>query len=137
MELNRLFDFLEQIYQKANVKTAFGEPQTIGERTIIPVARVGYGLGLGFGEGEKPAEPFGSPQDREEGEVEAAGAGGGGGGGGMAAPIAVVEVTDEETKVIPITDSTKIVLAGIFLAAWNIFWITRTIRVLKGRRAGG
>lgn len=127
MELNRLFDFLEQIYHKADVKAAFGDPHTIGERTIIPVARVGYGLGLGFGEGEKPGG--------EEGEVEATGAGGGGGGGGMATPIAVVEVTDEETRVIPIVDSTKMALAGIFMAAWNLFWITRTIRVLKGRRA--
>ncbi len=127
MELNRFFDFLEQIYQKANVKATFGELQTIGEKTIIPVARVAYGLGLGFGEGEKPGE--------EEGQVEATGAGGGGGGGGVATPIAVVEVTDEETQVIPIVDTTKVALAGIFMAAWNLFWITRTIRVLKGRRA--
>jgi len=134
MELNRFFDFLEQIYQKADVKAAFGEPQTIGEKTIIPVARVAYGLGLGFGEAEKPAEPFGGPHDREEGKVEATGAGGGGGGGGVAAPIAVVEVTNEETKVIPIMDLTKLALAGMFVAAWNLFWITRTVRVLKGRK---
>jgi hypothetical protein len=28
-------------------------------------------------------------------------------------------------------------LAGIFMAAWNLFWITRTVRVLKGRKARG
>jgi len=127
MELNRLFDFFEQIYRKADVKAAFGEPKTVGQKTIIPVARVGYGLGLGFGEGERPGE---------EGEAEA-GAGGGGGGGGTATPVAVVEVTDETTRVIPIVDSTKIALAGMFCAAWNLFWITRTIRVLKARKAGG
>lgn len=128
MELNRLFDFFEQIYRKSDVKAAFGEPKTVGPRTIIPVARVGYGLGLGFGEGERPDE---------EGDEAEASAGGGGGGGGVATPIAVVEVTEEATKVIPIVDSTKIALAGMFCAAWNLFWIARTIRVLKARKAGG
>ncbi len=127
MELNRLFDFLEQVYLRADVKAVFGEPQTVGERTIIPVARVGYGVGLGFGEGERPAE--------EEGDVEAAGAGGGGGGGGMATPVAVLEVTSEDTKVIPIVDSTKLALAGMIMAAWNLFWISRTIRLLRSRSA--
>lgn len=127
MELNRFFDFFEQIYQKANVKAAFGEPETIGEKTIIPVARVGYGLGLGLGEGEAPAG--------EEGEAgPSADVGGGGGGGGAATPIAVVEVTDEETKVIPIVDSTKVALAGILMASWNLFWIIGAIRALKGHR---
>jgi uncharacterized spore protein YtfJ len=127
VELNRLFDFLERIYQRADVKAAFGEPQTIGDRTIIPVARVSYALGLGFGKGERPAE--------QADEVEASGAGAGGGGGGMATPIAVLEVTDEDTKVIPIVDSTRLALAGILMAAWNIFWIARTIRVLRERKA--
>jgi uncharacterized spore protein YtfJ len=129
MELNRVFDFLEQVYQTASVRAAFGEPQTVGEKTIIPVARVAYGLGLGFGEGERPAE--------EGGDVEAAGSGAGGGGGGMATPLAVVEVTDEDTRVIPIMDSTKLAVAGVFMAAWNLFWIARTIRVIKGRGSRG
>jgi uncharacterized spore protein YtfJ len=128
MELNRLFDFLEQIYEKANVRAAFGEPGTVEGRTVIPVARVWYGLGLGFGEGEGPA-----PADEE---AEAAGSGAGGGGGGLAVPIAVVEVAEGQTRIIPITDSTKVAVAGILLAAWNLFWITRTIRVLKGRGSG-
>ena len=124
MELNRLFDFLEQVHEKADVKAAFGEPETVGERTIIPVARVGYGLGLGFGEGERPS-----------GEEVEAPSGGGGGGGGVATPIAVVEVTDEQTKVIPIIDSTKLALASLLTFAWNLFWITRTVRILKGRKS--
>jgi uncharacterized spore protein YtfJ len=128
MELNRFFDFLEQTYEKADVKAAFGEPQTLGEKSIIPVARIGYGVGLGFGEGGTAAE--------EEGETEASGTGGGGGGGGMATPLAVIEVTDLETKVIPITDTSKLALAGILMAAWNVFWIARTIRAFRAHRAG-
>jgi len=124
MQLNRLFDFFEQIYQKADVKAAFGEPETIGQRTIIPVARVGYGLGLGFGEGERPSE--------EEAEAGC----GGGGGGTAATPIAVVEVTGEGTQVIPIVDWTKLALAGLATFAWNLFWINRILRILKGRKTG-
>jgi len=129
MELNRLFDFLEQIYDRADVKAAFGEPQIVGDRTIIPVARIGYGVGLGFGEGERPAD--------EEGEVEGVGAGGGGAGGGMATPIAVLEVTGEDTKVVPIVDSTKLALAGILMTAWTIFWIGRTVRLFRNCGADG
>lgn len=128
MELNRLFDFLEQMYRRADVKAAFGEPQSIGDKTIIPVARVGFGVGLGFSEGERPAE--------EPGDIEAAGAGGGGAGGAMTTPVALLQVTSEDTKVIAIVDSTKLALAGILMIAWNLFWIARTIRFLKGGKAG-
>jgi len=30
---------------------AFGDPQVVGDKTVIPVAKVGYGFGLGFGQG--------------------------------------------------------------------------------------
>ena len=129
MELNRLFEFSEQVYRKADVGAVFGEPQTVGHKTIIPVGRVCYGLGLGFGKGEGPRQ--------DEGATDSTGSGGGGGGGGMAGPIAVIEVTDEETKVIPVVDPTTLALAGMFLAAWNLFWIARTIRVLKRCSAQG
>ena len=128
MELNRLFDFVEQIYRKADVGAAFGEPQTVGDKTIIPVARVGYGLGVGFGEGEMPSGAE---------APEAPGAGGGGGGGGMATPMAAVELSDGEVNVVPIVDSTRIALAGILLVAWSVYWIGKTIRVLKGRWSVG
>lgn len=126
MELNRLFDFMEQVYQGIDVKAVFGNPEHINEKTLIPVARICYALGLGFGEGNRPAE--------EEVEDVPSGSGSGGGGGGLATPIAVVEVTEKETKVIPIIDSTKLALAGMLMVAWNLFWITRTIRVFKSRQ---
>ena len=124
MELNRIFEFFGQVYQKADVKAVFGEPQTIGKRVIIPVAQIGYGLGLGWGEGRKPGT--------EEGEAETGG-GGGGGGGGHASPIAVLEVSETDTRVIPIVNSTRIAMAAILTGAWCIFWITRTIRVFRRR----
>jgi uncharacterized spore protein YtfJ len=126
MEINRLFEFLEQIYQRADVASAFGEPETVGEKTLIPVARVWYGMGLGFGEGQEPAP--------EEDESEPGASGAGGAGGGKTVPIAVVEVSNEETKVISITDSTKVAVAGILMVAWNLFWITKTIRAFRPRK---
>jgi len=48
MSLNRLFDVIQQIKEAADVRAAFGEPQVLEDKTIIPVARVSYGMGLGF-----------------------------------------------------------------------------------------
>ncbi len=129
MELDKLFETLEGLREKASVKAAFGEPETVGEKTIIPIARVGYGFGMGFGEGKAPAE---------EGEEEApSGAGAGGGGGVLARPIAVLEVTPETTKLIPVLDWTKIALAAACVAAWNAFWISRALaRVLGPKKVG-
>lgn len=124
MELEKLFETIESLKEKASVKAVFGEPEAIGERTIIPIAQVGYGFGMGFGEGKAPEE--------EEGEEAPTGRGGGGGGGATAKPIAVLEVTPETTKVIPIFDSTKIALAGILLLVWAVFLFTRTLNKIFG-----
>jgi len=127
MELNRFFDFLGEVLQKANVRACFGEPETIGQKTVISVARVRYGLGLGFGQAEKPSE------GRKAEDSDASG--GGGGGGGAATPIAVVEVAEDSTRVVPIVDLTKLALASMLMVTWNLFWIIRVIRALKDRKA--
>ena len=126
MELEKLFETIEGLREKANVEAVFGEPEAIGEKTIIPIAQVGYGFGMGFGEGKAPAEA--------EGEEAPTGRGAGSGGGVSARPIAVLEVTAEETKLIPIVDSTKIVLAGIAMGAWSIFWISRALARIFGQK---
>jgi len=128
MELEKLFETVESLREKAHVEAVFGKPETIGEKTIIPIAQVGYGFGMGFGEGKAPGEG--------EGEEAPTGRGGGGGGGVFARPIAFLEVTAEETKLTPIVDSTKLFLAGMAMAAWSIFWISRTLaRVFSQRKA--
>ena len=50
---------------------------------------------------------------------------------------AAEEVSDGEVNVVPIVDSTRIALAGILLVAWSVYWIGKTIRVLKGRWSVG
>ena len=114
--------FLLQVVDKV-----FGKAEKIGEKTIIPIAQVSYGLGAGYGEGKEPSTEEEEAETRER-------TGRGGGGGISVIPKAVLEVTPDQTKLIPIVDSTRVALAGILLAAWNVFWITNTIRNLKKRR---
>ena len=115
--LDDLFGRVSEIHQRASAKTVFGEPIQVNGRTVIPVARVQYGFGFGAGR----------DKETEEGEEEFK-EGGGGGGGLSVRPIAVLEITDKETKMKPIIDVNRLAIAGMLLAAWNVFWIAYTIR---------
>ena len=97
--LREFFESLpERLQTGAHVKAAYGEPITAQGKTIVPVARVGYGFGGGVGtlraaQGEPPAEQ-----------------GGGGGGGGVGVvPLGVVEITPDETRFIPFSDPAKMI----------------------------
>lgn len=35
---------------------------------------------------------------------------------------------EKETRIRPIVDVARVALAGMLLAAWNVFWITYTVR---------
>jgi uncharacterized spore protein YtfJ len=95
----------ESILSQASVKAIYGEPIAAHGKTVIPVARVMYGYGAGAGTGGV-------------GDTSARGEGGGGGGGVRAIPVGVIEVSDQQTRFVPITDRKKLigaVLAGIGL----------------------
>ncbi len=77
--------YTEHLEASAHVKTVFGEPVKTETRTIVPVAKVAYGFGGGPAKG-----------DPESGPIETAG----GGGGVVAAPIGVIEITNEKTRFI-------------------------------------
>src|SRR5207245_6971715 len=77
------------ILGQASVKAIYGEPIVAQGKTIIPVARISYGYGAGAGTGGV-------------GDTSARGEGGGGGGGGHAVPVGVIEVSDQQTRIIPI-----------------------------------
>jgi uncharacterized spore protein YtfJ len=115
MFLEELQKRFADMQDKAGVKAVFGDPVELDGRKIIPVASVQYGFGMGGGTGPK----------KEEGEAPSGGAGG---AGARIEPIAVVEVVDGKTKVMPIVNVTRMAVIGAFVAAWGIFWITRTIR---------
>ena len=108
MNLERLLQALmERLGGQAHVSTVFGDPIQCDGKTIVPVAKVGYGVGgaAGRSAGEDPDSP-------DEG-------GGAGGGVGLgASPFGVVEVTKEETRFIPFGGKKKLVLGlivGFFL----------------------
>ena len=95
----------ESILSQANVKAIYGEPISAQGKTVIPVAKIMYGYGAGAGTGGV-------------GDTSARGEGGGGGGAVRAVPVGVVEISDQLTRFVPITDRKRLagaVLAGIGL----------------------
>jgi uncharacterized spore protein YtfJ len=98
----------EGILGQASVKAIYGEPISANGKTIIPVAKIAYGYGAGAGTGGV-------------GNTSARGEGGGGGGGVRAIPVGVVEVSNERTRFVPISDRKKLIavlLTGISLGMW-------------------
>lgn len=81
---DELRDLIDGLHESANVTTVFGDPIERDGRTVVPVARVAYGFGGGFGSGTD-----------ESGE-------GGIGGGVGSRPVGTVEITDHETRFVPI-----------------------------------
>jgi uncharacterized spore protein YtfJ len=77
----------------ANAKTVYGEPVHAGNRTIIPVARIGYLLGATSG--------------GRNGET----VGGGSGGGGVGArPVGYIEITDAGSRYIEVSAMKKTIV---------------------------
>ena len=98
----------ESILSQASVKAIYGESISAHGKTIIPVARIMYAYGAGAGTGGV-------------GDTSARVEGGGGGGGVRAMPVGVIEISDQQTRFVPITDHKKIagaILAGIGLGMW-------------------
>jgi uncharacterized spore protein YtfJ len=112
---------LERIHRSARVELAYGESRTIGDKTIIPIALVSYLFGGGSGSGVGPSG--------HNGHSEGVGIGGGGGGGVRVQPVAVLEITEDNTKLMPIMDWTR--LATTAIAAVAAVLIVR--RIFRGR----
>ena len=90
----------ESILSQARAEAIYGEPVAAHGKTVIPVCKVMYGLGAGSGTGGV-------------GETSARGEGGGGGGGVRVIPVGVIEISDQPTLFVPISDRKK--LAGAIL----------------------
>lgn len=104
----------DRIGGAAKVDTVFGEAKVMDGRAIIPVAAVLGGFGAGGGEGKMPTCDDGQTQE---------GSGGGGGGWFLVRPLAMIEVTPSETKLIPVLDMTRIILAALgLLSGGLIMW---------------
>jgi uncharacterized spore protein YtfJ len=98
----------ESILSQASVKAIYGEPISTHGKTVIPVAKIMYGYGAGAGSGGV-------------GDSSARGEGGGGGGGVRAVPVGVIEISEQQTTFVPITDRKRLtgaLLVGIGLGMW-------------------
>lgn len=101
----------DRVHSSASVKTVYGDPIVVEEKTIIPVARVAYGFGGGL-----------RSSNKGEGGTQQKDGGGQGGGGGMAAsPVGVVEITQEDTRFISIGEERKLAWALLFGFFLGIF----------------
>lgn len=125
MPLNRLFDAVERVRDTAQWRAAFGEPLVVENRTVIPVAQVGYGFGLGFG------HPSEIPEDEAVLAVEGQG---GAGGGATSRPLGAIVVSQDDVYFEETVDGGKIAMAGIVLAGVVVVQVAATLRALLSRR---
>jgi uncharacterized spore protein YtfJ len=132
-KMTQVIQPIEQMLERLNVNTVFGEPTKEGNVTIIPVAEIGVGFGYGYGFGQAPGEA-GEGDGKTAGPSE--GGGGGGGAGGRASPRGYIQITPTAVKFEPITDQARIALAGIAMSAWSVFWISKAIRAFAKKEKG-
>jgi len=114
---------LEKLIDAATPEAVFSKPIEVGGSQVITASEVSVGLGFGhgFGKGPKYITNLGV-DDGESAEGESMGSGGGGGGGAGARPVAVISISEDEVKVQPIFDATKIALA-FFTMLGSIFFL--------------
>jgi len=118
---------IQQMLQRLGAPAVFGEPTTQNGVVVIPVAQVQFGFGYGGGYGRSSEGATAAPtSDGEKGE----GGGSGGGAGGRSTPRGFIRIAADEVKFEPISDETRIPLAGILMVAWIVFWVMVTIRTI-------
>ena len=121
---------IEKMVGELGPGSVFGEPIREGGVTVVPVAEVRFAFGYGYGSGRgRGDEAEGGPRTDE-------GSGGGSGAGGRASAKGYIRISGDEVRFEPVLDVTRLALAGIALAAWSVFWIGRTVRVVDSRSRG-
>ena len=121
-----LRDLGERLGGSASVRNVYGEPVTVGDRTVLPVAKVFFSFGGGGGKGRSQEE----------------GSGGGGGGMVRAYPAGALEVTPQGTRFIGVHDVKLLGLAmaagvalgaAVAFAGGTGFWASSKLRKLRAR----
>jgi len=85
----------EKLTSSGSVKNVYGEAIQSGGKTVIPVARIGYGFGGGTG-----------------GRAEESRGGSGAGGGVGARPAGVFEISEAGTRFIPADAGRQLAIAA-------------------------
>jgi uncharacterized spore protein YtfJ len=105
----RVQSIVERLQASASVKTVYGEAVKVDGKTIIPVARVAYGFGM--------CSCVKKGEEQEQQGKDQQGCGGGGAGLSIR-PTGVLEITEGETRFIPIGMGPKLagaLLIGLFI----------------------
>lgn len=128
MEMNTIphTEPIRQMVERLGASAVFGEPTNQNGVVVIPVAQVQMGFGYGGGYGRAPEA---SPASEAASEASSGG-GTGGGAGGRTIPRGFIQITADEVKFQPITDETRIPIAGILMVAWIVFWVMATVRTI-------
>jgi uncharacterized spore protein YtfJ len=113
---------IRQMLEKLGVETAFGKPLREGETTCIPVAEVRTRFAYAVASRPQRGAPEASAQ-RSQGQARVK-------------PRGFLKIGPAGIAFEPIMNITLMGVAGIALTAWMVFWITRTIRVLKRTKGG-
>jgi len=123
-ELDSLLEKITGVPEDISVNKVFGEPETFGEKVLIPIAEVTYGFAAAVG----TSEPMDKTLEQQATRIEITGAAdqdnaGGGGTAARVRPIAYIEVGPEGTSINPVEDKQKVMMAGILLVAWIFGWL--------------
>ncbi len=111
---------LDRVKNTVRVDIVYGESRELHGKTIIPVAAVAYAFGGGAGVGVNPSG---------NGATEKVGRGSGGGGAVRVQPVGVLEVTDDETRLVPVLDWTRIITTSL-----TVFGVWMALRTIFRRR---
>lgn len=100
---------IRELHKAIKTHTVVGEPIDVGGRKIIPLTKVSFGFGVGGGDEKKKGK-----------------GGGGSGAGASIEPIGFLEVTAEETRLIPAHEKKeiweKILTSPQAKKIWNKIW---------------
>lgn len=121
MELQTFFQGLkDSLLERATVSTVYGEPISVADKKVVPVARIVCGFGGGGGTSKFSTS---GPQ--------AGGEGGGGGGGLVAIPIGVVEITPQRTRFVRFGATRRLLAAAALgtlvgvMVGWRRFGVRK------------
>ncbi len=131
MFLDELQKRFADMQGKGNWQAVFGDVIEVDGRRLIPVASVQYLFGMGGG--QEPTRAAARGRGARKPTVAAPGSGGGGGGMRLE-PIALIDISNGRTRVEPIINVTKLVVAALVVVAWSIFWVARAANAGAARR---
>jgi hypothetical protein len=117
--LNRVFALLD-VKARAGVGAIFGPAESHGDLTLIPVASMSYALVTRLHAGDVEEKENGLDL---EGDVQGRAM-----TRGSTRPVALIQIGPDTTRIRPIWDWNRIILAGVFALGWSTFLWSRVAR---------